>query len=278
MKQKVKATVLCQQSIATSIYDLWIKTDLAKEAHAGQFVGVYPNDKSTLLPRPISICEVSDNKDALRLVYRVAGKGTAEFSNLKAGDEISIIGILGNGYDFKTIFGEDEVSIGSADFNQKYDICLMGGGIGIPPMLELAKELRELGAKTTVIVGYRDAETYLNHDLAKYAEVKIATEDGSVGEKGNVFNVVDNQKLSPNVIMACGPMPMLRAIKKYAESESNNGRNVQAFISLEERMACGVGACLGCVAKTTKEDHHSHVNNTRICTDGPVFNSADVDI
>ena len=270
MKEKCTACVTKQEQIARGIFDMSLKTELAKEAHAGQFIGVYPKDKSTLLPRPISICEVSDDKTEIRLVYRVVGKGTDEFSNLKKGDTVDIIGVLGNGYDLNMI-------LGSVD-NKNPHVILMGGGIGIPPMLQLAKELHARDVKTTVIAGYRDADLILNHDLAKYAEFEIATEDGSLGTKGNVLNVVDNKKLSPDIIMACGPMPMLRAIKKYAESEINNGRNVKAFVSLEERMACGVGACLGCVCKTPKVDHHSHVNNARICTDGPVFDVEDIDI
>ena len=270
MKEKSKAIVISQAMIAPGIYDLWLKTKLALSAHCGQFVGVYPKDKSTLLPRPISICEVSDDFSALRLVYRVAGKGTDEFSTLKAGDEVMLLGVLGNGYEFTEIFGED--------LSAASNVVLMGGGIGLPPMLQLAKELHHHGIKSTVIAGYRDNSIMLNLDLAKYATLEIATEDGSVGIKGNVLDVVKAKDIKTDVILACGPMPMLRAIKKYAENEKNNGHNVRAFISLEERMACGVGACLGCVCKTTKKDGHSHVNNARICTDGPVFNSEDVDI
>lgn len=270
MKEKSKALVLSQTMISPGIYDLWLKTDMALKAHCGQFVGVYPSDKSTLLPRPISICEISDDFTSLRLVYRVAGKGTNEFSSLKAGDEVMLLGVLGNGYDFVKIFGED--------LSGATNVVLMGGGIGLPPMLQTAKELKAHGIESTVIAGYRDSNIMLNLDLAKHATLEIATEDGSVGVKGNVLDVVKAKEIRTDVILACGPMPMLRAIKKYAESEKNNGHNVKAFISLEEKMACGVGACLGCVCKTTKKDEHSHVNNARICTDGPVFDSEDVDI
>lgn len=276
MKQKKSALVLSQQMIAPGIYDLWLKTDLAYYAHAGQFVGVYPKDKATLLPRPISICEVSDSFDALRLVYRVAGKGTEEFSALKEGDSVDILGILGNGYNFGDIFSNIASDINCEKSPQNApNIVLMGGGIGIPPMLELAKELRAHNLEATVIAGYRDSNLFLNQDLAKFQHLEIATEDGSLGVKGNVLNVVDEKGLKPDVIMACGPMPMLRAIKRYTQESE---RNIKAYISLEERMACGVGACLGCVCKTTKVDHHSHVNNARICTDGPVFDADDVDI
>lgn len=259
MKQKVTAQVLSQKAIAPGIFDMWLLTDLASEAAAGQFIGVYPKDKSTLLPRPISICEVDKEAKKLRIVYRVAGKGTGEFSAYKEGDRVEILGILGNG--FPVAEGKDK------------KVVLMGGGIGIPPMIELAKELKESGNLVTAIVGYRDSQTFLREDLEKYADVYVATEDGSVGVKGNVITVMGEKDLKADIIMACGPMPMLRGIKKYSEE---NG--IKAYISLEERMACGVGACLGCVCKTKKVDHHSHVNNARICTDGPVFDAEDVEI
>ena len=248
-----------QRRLAPGIYDMLLKTELAKQAHAGQFVGVYPNDKSTLLPRPISICEADHNRNTLRLVYRVAGKGTAEFSQYNTNDSIDIIGILGNGYDIRPLLGKK--------------VVLMGGGIGIPPMLELAKELKAHGTEAVSVLGYRDSETFLREDFEKYGKLYIASEDGSVGTKGNVMNAMEEKNISADVICACGPMPMLRAIKKYAAE-----KNIPAYISLEEHMACGVGACLGCVVKTKEIDHHSHVNNARICTDGPVFLAEDVEI
>ena len=101
----------------------------------------------------------------------------------------------------------------------------------------------------------------------------VATEDGSNGTKGNVMDAIAASGLEADVIYACGPMPMLRAIKRYAQE-----KGIQAYISLEEHMACGVGACLGCVVKTKEVDHHSHVHNARICTDGPVFEAKEVEI
>ena len=248
MKKKITATVLSQKEIAPRIFDMWIATELAACAKAGQFIGVYPKDRSTLLPRPISICQVSDKKDALRIVYRIAGQGTAEFSSYQEGDSVEILGTLG-----KKVF-------------------LMGGGIGIPPMLELAREL-PASTEKQIIVGYRDDQLFLKEDLEKNGTVYIATEDGSVGTKGNVMNAIEENHLQADVIFACGPMPMLRAIKKYAEE-----KKIKAYISLEEHMACGVGACLGCVVKTKEVDHHSHVHNARICTDGPVFDAEEVEI
>lgn len=256
MKEKVTAVVISQAEIAPSIFDMWIETSLAKEAKPGQFICVYPKNQSTLLPRPISICEVSEKKDALRIVYRIAGQGTAEFSQYKKGDSISVLGTLGNGFPVEEAKGKK--------------VFLMGGGIGIPPMLQLSKEM---DADKQIIVGYRDNKLFLKEDLEKYGKVYIATEDGSVGTRGNVMDAIAANALSADAIFACGPMPMLRAIKRFAEEHE-----IPAYISLEEHMACGVGACLGCVVKTKEVDHHSHVHNARICTDGPVFEAKEVEI
>lgn len=255
-KKKTTVTVVSQKQIAAQIYDLWLETELAEEAHAGQFVAVYPHNAATLLPRPISICETDRDRGRMRLVYRVAGQGTAEFSTCKAGDTLEVLGVLGNGFPIEKAAGRK--------------VFLMGGGIGIPPMLELAKEL---DAEKSILLGYRDQDLFLQEDLGQYGQVYIATEDGSVGVQGNVMDIIKVNELQADMIMACGPMPMLRAIKKYAREQG-----IEAYISLEERMACGVGACLGCVCRTKEVDHHSHVHNARICTDGPVFEAGDVEI
>lgn len=256
MKEKTMAQVISQREIAPCIYDLWLETSLAASARPGQFIGVYPKNAATLLPRPISICEVNAEKTALRIVYRIAGQGTAEFSALKPGDQAAILGVLGNGFPL-------EAGKGKRCF-------LMGGGIGVPPILQLAKELE---ADKSVILGYRDGSLFLKEDFERYAGVYVATEDGSAGTKGNVLDAIAENALEADVIYACGPMPMLRAIKQYARQ-----RGIKAYISLEEHMACGVGACLGCVVKTKEEDPHSHVHNARICTDGPVFDAEEVEI
>ncbi len=255
-KKKVTAAVVSQKQIGEKIYDLRLETKLAKEAHAGQFVAVYPRGESMLLPRPISICEADADRDMLRLVYRVAGKGTAEFSTCRAGDPLDILGVLGNGFPVERAEGKS--------------VFLMGGGIGIPPLLELAKAI---DGRKRVLLGYRNKDLFLEEDMEKYGDVYVATEDGSVGTKGNVMDIIRAHALKADVIMACGPMPMLRAIKAYAAE-----KRMEAYLSLEERMACGVGACLGCVCKTTRVDAHSHVHNARICTEGPVFEAGEVEI
>lgn len=260
-KKKERAVVYRQQEIADGIYDMWINTGLAKQAVPGQFISVYTQDKSMLLPRPISICDVDRQNNRLRIVYRVVGQGTREFSQYHSGNPIDILGTLGNGFPIEE--------------SAQKRVFLIGGGIGIPPLLYLASELyaSKSAAKPDIILGYRNNELFLAPELEKYGSVHIATEDGSAGIKGNVIDVIQSEALEADIIYACGPMPMLRALKRYSEEHS-----ITAYISLEERMACGVGACLGCVVKTKNKDHHSHVNNARICTDGPVYNAAEVDI
>ena len=260
MKKKITCEILSNEKIAKGIYSMWIKYEDATSVIPGQFVGVYPADRSTLLPRPISICEADTDKGAIRLVYRVVGKGTDEFSRMSKGDKVDILGILGNGYDLTSVEGKSAP-------------VLMAGGIGIPPMLELAKRISAKGVRSSVVLGYRDSETFLAEEFERYADVYIATDDGSKGFHGNVIDAMSDYKLIPDIICACGPMPMLRGVKAYSERTG-----APAYISLEERMACGVGACLGCVCKTRETDHHSHVKNARICTDGPVFDAAEVDI
>lgn len=256
-KRKEKAGVISQTELAPGIFDCRLKTGLAADANPGQFIALYPRDKSTLLPRPISICGVDRQAGSLRIVYRVAGSGTAEFSRLRAGDQVDILGVLGNGFPLDKV-REDQNAL------------LMGGGIGVPPLLELSARL---GCSKTIVVGYRDANCFLREDFENNGRVVIATEDGSVGTKGNVMDAVRENGLRADVIYACGPMPMLRAIRQYALEQ-----DIPAYISLEERMACGVGACLGCVCKTKDVDAHSHVHNARICSDGPVFEAREVDI
>jgi dihydroorotate dehydrogenase electron transfer subunit len=287
-KKKVTASVFSQRQLTENIYDMWIETDLAKEALPGQFLMVYPKCAATLLPRPISICEAQRDVGRLRIVYRVAGKGTAEFASYRKGDPISVMGTLGNGFPLQEAAGKR--------------VFLMGGGIGIPPLLGLLRALSGAGQISVkeaerasgecadisvgdgrtgdtaplsvhAILGYRDNRLFLKEDFDHYSNVVIATEDGSAGTKGNILNAVNANGLSADLIYACGPMPMLRAVKQYAAKEG-----IPAYLSLEERMACGVGACLGCVCKTTHKDAHSHVNNARVCTEGPVFLAEDVEI
>ncbi|MFQ9115183.1 dihydroorotate dehydrogenase electron transfer subunit [Eubacterium sp.] len=255
MREKELAKVISQKCIGTGVYSMWIETKAAQTAVAGQFVSVYCKDKTKLLPRPISICQIDKEKGRLRIVYRVVGEGTEEMSSYSAGDDISLIGPLGNGF----MQREGKKAI------------LIGGGIGIPPMVGLAEALKDK-AEVSVVAGYRD-ELFLTKELENAGKLYIATEDGSTGTKGTVIDAIKEQAVGGNVIYACGPTPMLKAIKEYALAN-----NIECQLSLEERMACGIGACLACVCQSKDKDAHSNVNNKRICKDGPVFLAEEVEL
>lgn len=255
-KVKEQVTVVSQVEISDSIFSLWIQTDkIAKDARPGQFVSLYTNDGSKLLPRPISICEIDYEKDQLRLVYRVTGEntGTEQFSKLTEGDTIEVMGPLGNGFPL--------------DSDKK--AFLIGGGIGVPPMLELAKQLN---CEKQIIAGYRN-ETFLTEEFEQNGTLYVATEDGSRGTKGTVIDAIKENGLDAEIIYACGPTPMLRAIKAYALEH-----DMICYVSMEEKMACGIGACLACVCQSKEVDGHSHVHNKRICKDGPVFLATEVEL
>lgn len=257
-KAKESCSIVSQECIGTDIYSMWLETKtIAQSAKPGQFLSLYSRDGSKLLPRPISICEIDKEKNRIRLVYRVTGKntGTEEFSRLHARIPVEAMGPLGNGFPLEEGNGKR--------------IFLIGGGIGIPPMLETAKQLQ---AKKQIILGYRD-ELFLNQEFEQYGDVYLATEDGSAGTKGNVLDAIREHHLQADMIFACGPTPMLRALKAYAQEQG-----IVCYISMEERMACGIGACLGCVCQSKEVDGHSHVHNKRICKDGPVFLSTEVEL
>ncbi|MCD8104688.1 MAG: dihydroorotate dehydrogenase electron transfer subunit [Lachnospiraceae bacterium] len=261
-KSMIRAEILSQERIASQIYSMWLKAEpIARAAVPGQFVSVYSNDSGRMLPRPISICETNPERGALRLVYRVVGAGTAEFSGYQAGDRLDILGPLGNGFPL------DRCQNGRTAF-------LIGGGIGIPPMVELSRRLK---GRALAVAGYRD-ELFLAEELAAYGELRIAVEDASLSAAepygvthGNVLDCIRQNHLHADVIYACGPTPMLRAVKAYAQEN-----RIECWLSLEQRMACGFGACLACVCESAAADPHSQVKNKRVCKEGPVFAAEDV--
>lgn len=271
---KMRAVITENVRLTDDIFSMWIEAgEIARRAGSGQFVNLYCRDSSRLLPRPISICEINREKGRIRLVYRVAGKGTGEFSQLVDGDFIEVMGPLGNGFRLSSAgnsfiegdsFHEDS---GRKVFPGK--ALIIGGGVGIPPLLELARELK---CDKDIVLGYRD-KTYLDGEFLSFGNVYISTEDGSRGIRGNVMDAVREHKLYPDIIYACGPAPMLRAVKAYAA-----GLGIRAQLSLEERMACGVGACLGCVCASTEVDPHSNMKNKRVCKEGPVFYAEEVEL
>lgn len=244
--------IIKKTAIAKGVFDIIISCpEIANAASAGQFAQVAAD--GFFLRRPISICDIDKVKGTIRLVFEVRGKGTDKISQISCGDLIDIIAPLGNG--FKIIEG------GKA-------ICI-GGGIGTPPMLGIAKEY---GENATVISGFRNSAIAILQDdfKANGAKTVLCTDDGSAGIHGFVTDALKNELANekPDIIYACGPMGMLRAIVDIAEE---NG--IECQVSLEQRMGCGVGACLVCACRTVKDgkEIYSHV-----CKDGPVFDSKEV--
>ena len=255
-KLKITAAVVSQIKLSIDVFSMWIDArEITNQAKPGQFISLYPKDGSKLLPRPISICETDSDNGYLRIVYRIVGEGTEEFSHYQAGDQIKIMGPLGNGFPLKT----------EAVWKKA---LLIGGGIGIPPMLELAKNL---SCEKQMVLGYRD-DLFLNEEFIPYGDTFVAMESGASGTKGNVLDAIKAHGLQSDVIFACGPTPMLKALKAYAMEN-----HVECYLSLEEKMACGIGACLACVCKSSEKDEHSMVHNKRVCKDGPVFKAEEVE-
>ena len=204
---------------------------------------------ATFLPRPISICEKSENK--LIFLYAVMGAGTKEFSKLKENDEISLIGPLGNGFDLEKDYGR---------------VALVSGGIGTAPMLELAKQLRNKNKdqKIDLYAGFRD-DIYLIDELKEYVnEAKVSTNTGKYGHEGFVTELLNLEEY--DTVLCCGPEVMMKKVVEMCKE-----KNVSIYVSMEKHMACGVGACLVCTCKTKD-------GNKRTCKDGPVFDGYYVEL
>lgn len=216
----------------------------------GQFVEVRVDDSpSTFLRRPISINNVDYDLNELHLLVACIGDGTRRLGKLTAGDTLNIMLPLGNGFTMP------------ADVTKKH--LLVGGGVGVAPLLFLGKSIKEQGGEPTFLLGARSAaDLLLIEEFKKYGRVFITTEDGSEGEKGFVTNHSVLQKEQFDFISTCGPKPMMMAVSKCAEK-----LNIECEVSLENKMACGLGACLCCVEKTKDK------GNICICTEGPVINA-----
>lgn len=248
---KVLAEIVSNEKISDRVYRMVFReSNIAEEARAGQFVNVYCKAESRILPRPISICEVDRENGLVTIVYMIVGMGTKEFSELRVGDKVEVLGPLGNGFTLEDC--EDNV--------------IVGGGVGAPPLLEVVKRLK---GRKRVFLGFRSG-AFLVDEFRKYAEVFVATDDGSVGEKGTVVDLMRKVGVKSGNIYSCGPKPMLAAVKDMAEE-----LGIQAQISLEERMGCGIGACVGCICKI-KADNDVGYTYKKVCKDGPVFDAKEV--
>ncbi len=243
--------VLKKQEIAPGIFDYTVLCpEIAQQASAGQFVHI----RAQGFTLPISICEISRAGGSIRLVLEVRGEGTRKLSMLRGNDKMDILGPLGNG--FRPLSPDKRVIV-------------VGGGIGVPPLLEVAARY---GRNATAIIGFRNAgAAILEQDFrAKGCDTRLATDDGSAGFHGFVTGLLEERltQAPADMVCACGPAPMLKSVARAAEE-----RGVPCQVSLEERMGCGVGACLVCACKTVRDGQEifSHV-----CKDGPVFEGKDV--
>lgn len=252
-KKKKEAFVIRQEEIAKDVFSLWLKTGEDEHTKPGQFFMLYTDDGAHLLGRPISLCEFDKDDLAYRFVYQKKGFGTSSFSNLSSGDAIKIMGPLGNGFPI-----EKETS----------HVLLIGGGMGIAPILGMAKIYKE---KAIAVLGYRDIPFMTEEFIDAGCRVVIATESGMKGIKGTVIDALKKEKVESVTAYACGPIPMLKALVGYTSE-----RNIETYISLEGKMACGIGACLGCVTPAAKANNHYNVKKLCICKDGPVFHSSEV--
>ncbi len=247
--------VISMREIAATTFDLTVEAgEMAAKAAPGQFVHVMVPGKT--LRRPISICDVNAEEKNLRLVFQVRGEGTRWMAGVREGETLDLLGPLGHGF-----------SLG--DTSRR--VVFVGGGIGVPPLLAAA---RRFGANAEVILGFRSASAaILQRDFEQAGcRVSLLTDDGSLGEKGFVTARLEQALAEDDVqeVFACGPTAMLKRVAALAAKAET-----ACQVSLEERMGCGVGACLVCACKTKRADAmggYSHV-----CKDGPVFRAEEVD-
>lgn len=234
------AIILSNIEIAKDIWRMEIKTTFAQKAKPGQFIEI--SVPGFYLRRPISICEIKEKEDILVIIYKVLGQGTEKMTELSSGDSLDVFGPLGNGFPIEDI---DKV-------------LLVGGGVGVPPLYETAKQYRLKGTQVDVVLGFNDKDAIFYKEEFEQlgCNVEIATMDGSFGTKGTVLDAIKANNINTDFISACGPLMMLKAL---------DATYSKGYISLEARMACGLGACMGCVVKDKDG------NSLRVCKDGPVF-------
>lgn len=239
--------------LAERLYELTLESpELARAAKPGQFLHLVCGDQ--FLRRPISICDRSG--DTLRIVFQLKGAGTQWLAERVPGDTLDVLGPLGRGFDLAAL-GERPVFV--------------GGGVGVPPMLLAMREAKARGASPSAILGFRSKDAaILLEDFRAHGEVSVTTDDGTLGARGFVSDVLAEQAGKMTGAAACGPRPMLRAVAAVAEAGG-----LPCQVSLEERMGCGIGACLVCACALRGEDGETRYGH--VCKDGPVFDAKEVD-
>ena len=240
MKQGI-FEIVSNEKLTQNVYKMVLRGDVSAITAPGQFVNILLD--GLYLRRPISVCEVGE--DTFTMIYKVVGKGTAQMAAMESG-KLDILTGLGNGYDM-TVSGQKPL--------------LLGGGVGVPPMYELCKQLLRQGKEVQVILGFNTADEVFYEDQFKDlgACVTVTTVDGSYGTKGFVTDVM--KELDYSYFYTCGPEPMLKAVYKTSTTSGQ--------MSFEKRMGCGFGACMGCSCKTL-------TGYKRICKEGPVMRKEEI--
>lgn len=242
--------IISNGEIAQGIYEIRFKNrSIAEAAEPGQFVHIkIGKGLDPLLRRPISICKVDASKGIVSLVYQVIGKGTKVLAEYMPGEALDVMGPLGKGFPVL----------------EKGKSAVIGGGIGNAPLLELASRLQNCDA----YLGFRGQGYKLEEFKAYCSEVHLSSDDGSVGTKGFVTGLFESLK-QYDAVYTCGPKPMMRRVKEICQRDG-----IKCYISVEERMGCGIGACLVCACKTQEADGSWHYR--KACKDGPVFDAEEV--
>ena len=260
---KIHPKVKENTEIEDAIYKLVLEGDFPQnEFKPGKFLHVKCSDGlDPLLRRPMSICDISDDAKSMTVLYRSEGRGTQLMSQWQAGREVDILAPLGNNFDL------DNLEAGSK-------VVLVGGGIGVPPLYYLGRKLKEKGHEIVSILGFNSSkDVFYEQEFSSFSEkVYITTVDGTQGMKGFVTHALaDLGEDNWDVLYSCGPTAMLKALQGEVSADKT------AYMSLEERMGCGVGACLACVCKYS-EGFERDKNYSRVCTEGPVYDIREVQL
>lgn len=252
--RQLKAELVSQTEIAYSIFEVIVYHEAIDEQfQPGQFVHVKAGFGSDpLLRRPISICHVDPEKHLLTMIYRAEGKGTRLLAKMVPGVEVDLLGPLGQGFPVESV-GAGETA------------WLVGGGIGVPPLYYLSEELTKRGVTVKHVHGFQtESVVFYEEKFKALGPVTITTADGSYGEKGFVTTQLDHDA---DYLFACGPSPMLRALESHPAKKG-------VYLSLEQRMGCGIGACLACVCHVQGDE--TGLAYRKVCSDGPVFRAGEV--
>lgn len=249
--------VISNTQIASMVHELILEGEMVSEmSQAGQFIDLKVPRDDLILRRPISICTIDQSQKQVTLIIKVTGDGTKALCDTQVGEFLDVLGPLGKGFPTEFLLKGQQA-------------LLIGGGIGIPPLFELAKQLSRKGVKLTFVLGFQTKSAlFYQKEFETLGQVFISTDDGSYGIQGTVETILNSSLMDfeADAIYACGPKGLNRMVNERYKHHAH------AYLSLEERMACGIGACASCVCE--KADQSG--SNFKVCEDGPVFRSGEV--